>query len=894
MLNKSTARHFLAFTLAGAILIPMLPIWQILLRVGAYFHLFEIKASVGTPSKLCSTLKYFSLFSLLAYLLAYVAFFVANPVELTFKTVTNVYGFSPPNVSILFLIASDLFVLLGLSRQFSDHYDNKPRYRVIGISLLIFYVLAIISCFYQSVIIESFSVDALYLSLTGCLEWGVWIFSFFLFAHYFPSQLLKGQLLSIIVFCGFTLSLIVLFQFAIQDYSYYLNDSQLDSFARVKASYYYHAPVSYFLGFSLILSLARFGARKPAFIFFNFIETLIIFSAVFLNGTRATSLSLLLSLSLVFIFFLVRKRLLGLLLSIIMIITFSQSVFILKPTQTMLQDPRICEEALSNGIIIDESLFGDPLEPSPLGDPLEPSPLGDPLEPSPPVNSKTLVAANTGRSVLFYEALSLVPKYSFLGSGPGNLYIPLSGNVFDAIKSTYSSHSLLLDMLLMGGGLAFLSFTIFFFMIVFRTTTPLDDLFHHTKAYFTKAAIVFFFLGSNFFPQERNEILTIVFAAASFVLPSPSVNTKNPSLDLENKLNSCLYNIPIGLVVLFSVIYSALLSPVFFFPTFELLVRQRQLLKESYSIYYTNVSAMNVALPFLKIFGFNSSKVKLITNDIDFDELSNSLIIWSPGAGFEYPALSCRLSAFPSLSRRELGMKIPYDWWLLPSLQQSTSLIYTGPIINPLSEYMDPDKELSVKHNCSNKLYRRNTDVLRPEYPNLSIFSRIKGTNLYSSGQEKVSPYRSSAIDINGTNVVSWGQEKVSPYGSYAIDASDTTTVLWDADQGFVFDIFIPSALDNKPISSYSLLASHSKHIRNIDCYSWYVYGINHGGSPQFLQKQVGIFLSQDSKKPTHFIFDKPASFNHFRFVFSPSSNSADDDKIAGIASIKLFPSEPN
>ena len=280
---------------------------------------------------------------------------------------------------------------------------------------------------------------------------------------------------------------------------------------------------------------------------------------------------------------------------------------------------------------------------------------------------------------------------------------------------------------------------------------------------------------------------------------------------------------------------------------------------------------MNVALPILKILGFNSSKVKLITDDIDFDTLSNSLIVWSPGAGFEYPALSCRLSEHPSLNRRELGMKIPYDWWLLPSLQQSTSLIYTGPIINPISQYLDPDKDLPVKHNCSNKLYRKNADVPRPEYPNISNFSRIKGTNLYSSGQEKV-----------------------SLYGSYAIDTSDTTTVRWDADQGFVFDIYTPSALDNKPISSYSLLASHAKDIRNIDCYSWYVYGVDQGGSPQLLQKQVGIFLSQDSKKPSHFIFDKPVSFNHFRFVFAPSSNSADDDKIAGIASIKLFPSEPN
>ena len=83
----------------------------------------------------------------------------------------------------------------------------------------------------------------------------------------------------------------------------------------------------------------------------------------------------------------------------------------------------------------------------------------------------TLAAANNDRLNLLKQSLYLIPRYSLLGSGPGTLSVPLSGTILGGIKSTYSSHSLIIDIFLMGGGLSILSLhlSILFFLCFIKS-----------------------------------------------------------------------------------------------------------------------------------------------------------------------------------------------------------------------------------------------------------------------------------------------------------------------------------------------------------------------------------------------------------------------------------------
>ena len=555
-----------------------------------------------------------------------------------------------------------------------------------------------------------------------------------------------------------------------------------------------------------------------------------------------------------FIYFLCKRDYLIIFVLFLSIAIFSQSIITLKPplniqTTSQISRKNILSDEHSNDLLSIQTSTDKQILFSGLN---------------------TLAAANNDRLNLLKQSLYLIPRYSLLGSGPGTLSVPLSGTILGGIKSTYSSHSLIIDIFLMGGGLSILSLFIFLFCF-FSASSNLDHYQFNPFQLLVKAALFYFFVGALFFPQERNEIVTLAFIVASTAFKGHNNQFDHSSSTSGFKYFLSLFNFYASSIVFFffSVLQTALLSPVYFFPTLELLSRYRHFIEKSDYVFYTNKFAFDAALPLYQFLGYDLSKIKLVSANLAQQDVSSSLVVLTPGFSSNYPTLFTKISSSPLLPTL-IGTYIPYDWSILPSFQQSTPLIYTGPLENYYSQ--PSDKTHNTSHLCSSPIQHDSTTSFVPrfEYPSVSRLSIFDGYNISSSGQ-KIHNYESI----------------------YAGDGLDTSIARWPSSGRFVLDVKLPLGLDKRPISSYSLLASHSSDFENIECYSWFVYGINKKHHAILLDKRINFPLSQDVSSPSYFSLSAPIPFTHLKFVFLETTNSELLDNVSGIASLKLFPSDP-
>ena len=133
MLNKFISPRNICVLISGVILLPMLPIWQFLFRLIAYFHYFTFTTSNFSYGR--KFFKYFVVISFGLYLLYNSFDFALSPLSFGFDSLTNVYGFGPANPSIFLLLFSDLVVVYGFSREFSQRHNNHFNFVLIAQSL---------------------------------------------------------------------------------------------------------------------------------------------------------------------------------------------------------------------------------------------------------------------------------------------------------------------------------------------------------------------------------------------------------------------------------------------------------------------------------------------------------------------------------------------------------------------------------------------------------------------------------------------------------------------------------------------------------------------------------------------------------------------------------------
>ena len=145
---------------------------------------------------------------------------------------------------------------------------------------------------------------------------------------------------------------------------------------------------------------------------------------------------------------------------------------------------------------------------------------------------------------------------------------------------------------------------------------------------------------------------------------------------------------------------------------------------------FINKFAFDAALPLYQFLGYDLSKIKLVSANLAQQDVSSSLVVLTPGFSSNYPTLFTKISSSPLLPTL-IGTYIPYDWSILPSFQQSTPLIYTGPLENYYSQ--PSDKTHNTSHLCSSPIQHDSTTSLylvlniqvSPGFPFLMVITLV-------------------------------------------------------------------------------------------------------------------------------------------------------------------------
>jgi len=661
----------------------LLPIWQLSLRLSAYYLYLTHKQDTATNR----ILKLIVALSSILLVVSNLYLFVTHPVSYSFKSITSIYGYNPSSAIITLITLSDLIVFLFFFSNAIRLVSEKSVLFALY-SLLIFWVAPLASSVFRFLVNDT-SKLTFFASLVGLHEWSSWIFAFIIGLLSFSNYNGTARVRSVLIYSAAVLSLIIIIQFALSDYSYFLGVSGQTSFGRVKGPYYYHAEPTFLLSILFFQSLTF--SRKFLSSFSAILPPLLILVAIALNSIRSVSLTVTTVCLLLSAFYLYRREFRLLIAPLIAIVILSQSIFVLKPAYPQYLAPTQNTSKDIGG-----------LRPNSNGT-LKPHGSHE-ISPSTSPTIDQFTTANAPRSILFSQGLTLIPNNLLFGTGVVVLKIPLSGYLFGGITDTYSTHSLLLDITLMGGAAGGVSFLIFLCISVIRSFIiyPFDS--HDYYLHLTNvASILAFTIGSFFFPQEHNEILTVVFAVLSLSFQYHQCRSKNSSESNYQVSFSPVPRLsyPIFFLSLLSLLNAIILSPVLIFPSIELFFRHRStLLSPNITIFYTDSRALAFGKILSKLL-VPSVNIQYLDPKIPLSSISNSFIVWSPAAGLKYPKLIADISKtlhHPNLE--PLGISTPYNWWIIPSLQQSSTLIRAGGMPNPLAADRFFDFDDSSPQRC--------------------------------------------------------------------------------------------------------------------------------------------------------------------------------------------------
>ncbi len=454
--------------------------------------------------------------------------------------------------------------------------------------------------------------------------------------------------------------------------------------------------------------------------------------------------------------------------------------------------------------------------------------------PEPSVNEpgvRDLAAANAPRSSLAYAGLSLLPKYLLTGSGPGILEVPLEGNTFGGITSTYSTHILYLDLLLMSGGPAFL-------LCMLALVSAISAGFQHCRSHGSGSSsthpallgmLVAFAVSSLFLPQERNELIGLAFVGAGLLISRQTQQTTLGSKDSYNALPRRALLI----IALTAGGWAVVTSPIYVFPAIELVGRHgSEIIREQQKVYVTEPANRPLLSALLKLRGGTSAQVDVLPDDINILKKDNIWILWSPTRETEYPELIEELDnrAYPK-QLYPLGIGAPENWWFIPSAQPVLSFLYAG----------------------TRKIFDSGIHT----YPNLAPYLAVHPSDNVGGNPKNVA-------DRNFSSAISW------------LSSAEATI-------DFHLDNALPGVL-----SVYRLVALNHQSMTRSTNYSWKVMGQLPNGEWVIIDTIERFPLSQDIHEPSWFTVSSQDSFRKIRFHFLPEEYNP-DTTYAGLNEIELY-----
>ncbi len=869
--------------ICGAIALPMLPVWQGAVRLLAGLILIQLLSKFKKPVLI--VLVSLSLIALTGWLNN----LLMHPFDHIIHSLIDVYGQVINKTTDLALLLYDIICLFALAIILLRYFWQDNRISAFFVlSLILFWSGALLHP--VSVLLSDPDSNVIGQMMTGTSMWASWLYWSFVAIILVRNRtdietIIKGIASGIII-----VALIVTVQWIINDYSYVIDSPNFEQyFYRVRGTYYYHTAVIFVfvMGVAVLISLFNVKNRN---VWWVIICILLLFFLTYVNNTRAMSLSLLAGLTIVAVLALKNKHYLLLFLSVLGCFISLQNINYLKPTRNI-QSDHSKEISQQKKTEIEKV--------------------------------QSLVSANGPRSQLAFQGIAIIPEYFWIGSGVGTLNLPLQGDSFNGIVTTYSSHSLYLDILLMAGIFSFLGFVLVFSIALWRALLNgfTEDLQKNNNLYIgISGVLIIFLIGSFFLPQERNETIGMAFLFASLAIIRPE-----GSIYKNVESWSSLQTISIVLITASAFFWSLVTSPSYLFPAIEFAARYAGNPDEQV---YVNEPKMKPVLElFLRLSGKSTTHVQVLEDNPDLLPERDAWIIWSPGQDKNYPLLREVLGYQKNLrDGHEPSLVLKNNWWVVHSSQPVVSFIYVGSreqIAIPLNE-------------IAKVVSKNNIELLEANKNGQSLPYKVKSGNIrlklifntklpppdfikITKAGNKEEKFKDITIDLSEVESIN-NEYIIKPNGllpgsvvhieaylsSYPNNAYYAKIMLQPgqkngkkiADKNFGSGVTlgtkkIDSVLFDfsnhsiPPIGLYRMVAMHYRGRKKRQFYSWDVLASYNNIDWFKLETRQNIRLSQDPEFPSSFVLNNREKYTFYKFRFFPASAKGEE---SGIMELELYP----
>lgn len=908
--QRSLFIALLSVLACGAIALPMLPIWQGGLRLLAGLALVSSLAGI----RVRRSMMVFLGILLLLPSGVWVQGAIREPFAHYIHALTDVFGqplgLAPDGMLLLY----DLICVAGLGLLLIRFTFRQDRLAAIFAGCATLFWLWTLLALVKNTLAGT---DPSHLAqmMTGQSGWATWAYWALLPLLLVRKEADVQKLLSGAGFGGLLVGIVVALQWMVGDYSYVLDTLEFsDYFYRVRGTDYYHASAAFGLALGSMALLGMIGKDDRRIRWIVSGAALLILMTV-LNNTRAISIALAIGLTVIFAASLHRQRYVMAIAALIGIAALSTNILYVKPvsgTTTTVVEQQETKKGVSAGE-------------------------------AKPVEVKDVVAANSSRSILAGSGLHMLPKVAWFGTGVGILELPLEGNAFNGMKTTYSTHILYLDILLMAGIPALSLLAAMFILSAWRSAAnsvvraePSGSL----RAPAILAALVIFAIASLFLPQERNELIGIafLFAALSLFQPETSMEVE---LVQDKMASSHITRWGFGLIAFGVAGWAIATSPAYFFPVIEFVARNgREVAEEKERVAVTEPLMKPMLERLLRLRGVEAPDVFVLEDNPRHLPKDKTWILWSPARDSLYPSL-----------RRELGYQkfrqgghapslgLSPNWWVVPSSQPMVLFLYVGarpdiplpiqeiasvtaatgavpvlPLIAGLgtSYKMVNDRSewaVEVKHNAPRPLWldvhpkivgvgvphvvsMKTSGETGDQRPLSLAFSggTSTGIEVDLKGRLYTWPNQAERSDI----VVSDNIGKDMAADSISKDVARNFADLnygsfasWKSDKDAIitFDL---RPTDVPPIGVYRMVGLNWRSVMTVRLYTWTVDGSQNGNDWVRLDERRDVELSLDSKSPSTFFLSNREHFRYYRFHFLP--NVKEQTGHSGLMEIELYP----
>lgn len=631
----------LRLAVLGAVLLPLVPIWT-----GVYTILgFGWVIYASPKGRIRTGFTVFAGVLAAIYLFGWIGSLVSSPADHIINGFLYVFGLPVGTLPSGAALALEALLLGALTVKLWPKSTKYERaYIVATCSFAIWCIVSAIVAIVQNLAPRT---DVVLIAGSVWINWGcLGLLSFAMVRSHEAAEAVIRTFVAAAAILAFGMAL----QLVMGDFSYVLVSIEpSDFFERVRGSYYYHAPPIQLLAMVLPLALT-FLVAKGKVRALGVILILGVATVIFWNSTRGLSLALASGLGIFMVLIAIgqRRPFLAILPALMLAALLSQ-IFYVKPGT-------VSHDAF---VSIEEGLAGSDAPPT--------------------TNVETFISSNDQRSGLAFAGLSAVAQHPITGSGPGNAKIQPRE---DAPLET-SSHVLGIDVAVMLGvpGLIFfvLSLGLPASALAARVFSNRSDGYGVLRTAIAAAFFVFA-ISTLFHPQERSEIIAMMFmlSGLAVTVSGQRGTLVEPFILGAHKGTNFAWG---SIVVVFGFAGCLFVtSPSYVFPAAEFVLRYRQELAERPTRIETNSPLLGgLVSTGLNFFGVHSNVRVLMDDPIEL-ATRDSYILWSPSREKFYPRLRAAAGIAKQLRYGQwMGIDIPAEWWLLDNFQPNLQFLKAGP-----------------------------------------------------------------------------------------------------------------------------------------------------------------------------------------------------------------------